>query len=98
MKEKKVTFSDIVRLYDEPEKFFKEAFLSLSLTKPKIRLDYAVYLYKHEKASLGKAAEIAGLSIFEFSELLRVKGVKLKTYEDTSEDTAKSLAILEKVE
>jgi len=96
MKKKKVIFSDIVRLYDEPEIFFKEAFLSLSLTNPKIKLDYAVYLYKHEKASLGKAAEVAGLSIFEFSELLKIRRIKLKTYEDAPEDIKKSLAMLEK--
>jgi len=96
MAKNEITFSDIVNLYDNPEKFFKEAFLSLSITKPKIRLDYAVYLYTHDKVSLGKAAEIAGLSVFEFSELLKVKDIKLKTYQDTPEDIRRSLSILEK--
>jgi len=89
-----ISFAGIINLYESPESFFKEAFLSLSITNPKIKQEYAMYLYKKDTVSLAKAAEVAGLSFFEFTELLKIKGIPLNTAESSMEETNKALEYL----
>lgn len=96
MSSSEVFFSGIVNLYESPESFFKEAFLSLSITNPKIKQEYAIYLYKKESISLAKAAEVAGMSFFEFTELLQLKKIPLKTAESTATETRNALEYLKK--
>jgi len=85
-----ISFAGIINLYETPESFFKEAFLSLSITNPKIKQEYAMYLYKKDTVPLAKAAEVAGLSFFEFTELLKIKGIPLKTAGTSIEETNKT--------
>lgn len=96
MSSSEVFFSGIVNLYESPEIFFKEAFLSLSLTNPKIKQEYAIYLYKNQSVSLAKAAEVAGMSFFEFTELLHLKNIPLKTADVTTSEIKNALNYLNK--
>ncbi|MCB1158750.1 MAG: UPF0175 family protein [Leptospiraceae bacterium] len=87
-------FSKLVEIYNSPEEFYKEAFYSLSITQPEVKINFAIYLYKEEIVSLEKASEIAGMSIFEFKEVLRIKNIELKTYIGTPEDIDKEIELL----
>lgn len=62
--------------YRNREALLEEAFRTMIEVKPSIRSEMAVELYKSEKVSMSKAAEIAGTSIEGFKSLLESKGIK----------------------
>lgn len=43
---------------------------SARLTVPELKVEMAVYLYAQGRLSIGKARELAGLSLWEFRQLL----------------------------
>lgn len=40
-----------------------------------IRMSYAVWLYQHQRVTLGKAAELAGVDIYDFMSLCKANKV-----------------------
>ncbi|NPV62180.1 MAG: UPF0175 family protein [Methanotrichaceae archaeon] len=46
--------------------------------RPGLRIEIAIDLYKNEKVSLWKAAEIAGLCMEEFKDLLASRSIKIE--------------------
>lgn len=53
----------------------KDAFRTLLNVKPNLRISAAVELYKESEISLGKAAELVGVSAIEFKEILANRGI-----------------------
>lgn len=67
------------------------------LTSRELAVELALELYRREKLSLGKAAEVAGLSRFEFGRLLGERGLYLTLdVDDLEQDlaTMRSLGLL----
>jgi predicted HTH domain antitoxin len=62
--------------YENREALLEEAFRTMIEVKPSIRLEMAAELYKSEKVSLSRAAEIAGISMEGFRVFLELKGIK----------------------
>ena len=62
--------------YRNREALLEEAFRTMIEVKPSIRLEMAVVLYKSEKVSMSRAAEIAGTSIEGFKNFLESKGIR----------------------
>lgn len=62
--------------YRNKEALLEEAFRTMIEVKPSVRLEMAVELFKSEKVSMSRAAEIAGISIEGFKNLLESKGIK----------------------
>ena len=62
--------------YKNREALMDEAFRTMIEVKPFIRLEMAVELYKSEKISMSRAAEIAGISIEGFKSFLESRGIK----------------------
>ena len=62
--------------YRNREALLEEAFRTLIEVKPSVKLEIAVELYRSEKVSLSRAAEIAGISMEGFKDLLELKGIK----------------------
>ncbi len=62
--------------YKSREAMLEEAFRIMLEVKPSIKQEMAVELYKSEKVSLSRAAEISGLSIEGFKDILEIKGLK----------------------
>jgi len=87
-------FRNLVKLYENPNKFYEDAYFSISLLKPEIKAKFAIYLYVNSIVSLEKASEIAGMSLFEFKELLKIKGINAKVYAGTKEELSKSVEFL----
>ena len=52
----------------------KDAFRTLFNVKPNLRISAAIELYKEGDISLGKAAEMVGVSTIEFKEILSKVG------------------------
>ena len=70
------------KYYSSISEAVKDAFRALFATKPALKIISAVYLYSNNEVSISKAAEIAGVSIEEFKEILASRGVKREIYPD----------------
>ena len=82
MVEKKIHALIETKYYPSISEVVKDAFRTLFATKPALKIISAVYLYSNNEVSISKAAEIAGVGIEEFKEILASRGVKRKIYPD----------------
>ena len=62
--------------YESREKLFDDAFRTMLEVRPALRTEMAIELYKGEKISLSRAAEIAGMSTEGFKNILEQRGIK----------------------
>lgn len=62
-------------IYKDREALMKDAMRSLLRSKPELRGQLAIELYKRGKVSLSRAAEIGGVDMESFKELLREAGI-----------------------
>jgi len=60
--------------YSSESDAIKSAIMALFESKRELNVVSAIELYKKEKASLARAAEIAGMNLIEFNKLLVWKG------------------------
>lgn len=65
-------------IYNSREELIKDALRALLSMRPGLRIEIAIDLYKNEKVSLWKAAEIAGLCMEEFKDLLASRSIKIE--------------------
>ena len=63
-------------IFEDEESLKNSAYRSLLTLRPKLKVEIALSLYKREKISLGRAAEIAGLSREELKEVMASRGVE----------------------
>lgn len=62
--------------YSSKSDVVKDALRIMMRTRPELRIAIAVELFKSGNFSLGKAAELSGLTIEEFKETLKARGIK----------------------
>lgn len=62
-------------IYKDRDALMTDAMQSLLRSKPELRRELAIELYAIESISLSRAAEISGVDIESFKELLREAGV-----------------------
>ena len=72
--------------YPSMSEAIKDAFRTLFEAKPNLRITSARLLYKNKEVSLSKAAEIAGVSIEEFKEILTAAGIEREIEPDKNID------------
>ena len=63
-----------------------EALRLLFVTRPQLRMEAAIHLYREGEATLGRAAEIAGLTRWEFESLLADRGIEITVMCDPAEE------------
>lgn len=63
-------------VYKNKKELLNDAYRSLLRDKPSLKKEMAVSLYKKERVSLSKAAEMAGMSLEDFKEVLGERGVR----------------------
>lgn len=63
-------------VYKNKTDLFIDAFRALVVLKPHLRVRSAVELYKNKNVSFSRAAEIAGVNMEEFKDILENSGVK----------------------
>lgn len=71
--------------YTNKSDVLKDAIRTLLETKSNLKIAASIEMYKRGKVSIGKASEIAGLSIIEFKELLMVRGIEREIKADAKE-------------
>ena len=65
-------------LYEGERDVIEDGIRHILRSHPEYKIEIAVEKYKQEKASLGKAADIAGVSLEEMKEILKSRRVSLK--------------------
>ncbi|MCK4732881.1 MAG: UPF0175 family protein [Methanophagales archaeon] len=63
--------------YENKGELIKDALRALLRAKPELRRDVAVELYTKKEVSLSRAAEICGMNMEDFKELLKERGIKI---------------------
>ncbi len=71
--------------YSSKSDVVRDAIRLLFETKSNLKLSAAIEMYKDEKVSLSKAAELAGLDTVSFKEILRDRGIKTEIQVDDKE-------------
>lgn len=62
--------------------------------KPNLKIEMAIELYLKEEISFSRAAEIAGMDLEDFKEILKVRGLKVSSYVGSKEDIEKGLKLI----
>jgi len=63
--------------YVNESEVIRDALKILFESRPNLKIAAAIELYKKEEVTLGRAAEIAGMWLIEFKEVLRDRGIKI---------------------
>ena len=63
--------------FNSKDSFIEEAVKYMLSSRGDLKINAAVEMYSSKDVSLGRAAELAGLSIFEFNEILKARGIKI---------------------
>jgi predicted HTH domain antitoxin len=84
------------RTYSSREEVISDAVRALLVLKPGLRIEIALDLYKNGEVSLWKAAEMSGLCLEEFKELLASRSIRIEvgTSNDESLDRLGKLGLL----
>ena len=67
----------------------REVLHASRMTEDELRLELALHLFEEEKLSFGKARELAGMSVWDFQQLLGSRGIPVhydvESYENDRE-------------
>ncbi len=78
------------------EEMISEALDTLLSSRPELRRGVAVELYLQDKVTLSRAAEIAGMNLWQFKDHLRARGIEILVPEETVEDLDAMIASIGK--
>ena len=73
-------------IFSNKTEAIKEALRLLFVTRPQLSVEAAIQLYKEEEVTLGRAAEMAGITRWEFETLLADRGIERSVTCDPAED------------
>ena len=73
----------------------KEALRLLFATRPQLNVEAAVQLYREGEITLGRAAEIAGITRWEFETLLMDRGIARSVTSDPTEELERQVERLQ---
>ena len=73
----------------------KEALRLLFATRPQLSLEAAVQLYREGEVTLGRAAEIAGITRWEFETLLVDRGIARSVTSDPTQELERQVERLQ---
>jgi predicted HTH domain antitoxin len=69
----------------------KEIFESSRMTADELKVELAVTLYSAKRLSIGKSRELAGMSLWQFRQLLASRGIAAHLDEEDLNDDVASL-------
>jgi len=84
----------VPKYYNSIDNLIEDAFRALLNSKPGLKVEIAIELYFNEEVSLSGAAEIAGMDIEGFKELLKMRGLKVTSYIGSKEDIESGLRLI----
>jgi len=84
----------VPRYYKSKDALIEDAFRALLNLKPWIKVEMGVELYLRAEVSLSRAAEIAGMDIESFKDMLKARGFKVSSYIGSKEDIESGLRLI----
>jgi predicted HTH domain antitoxin len=84
----------VPKYYKSVDNLIEDAFRALLNLKPGLKVEMAIELYLREEISLSRGAEIAGMDIEDFKEILKVRGLKVTSYIGSKEDIESGLRLI----
>jgi predicted HTH domain antitoxin len=84
-------------IYKSKSEVISHALDVLLAVRPELRIEMAVELYKADKITLSKAAEIAGISLPHFKEILAKKNIQIVIPEESKKEIEKSIEIIKRL-
>lgn len=83
--------------YASIDEAVKDAFRTLLNAKPNLKTVAAIELYKEGAVSLGKAAEIAGVTTIEFKDMLADRGTMREVSSTSVEELEKGVELIKRL-
>jgi predicted HTH domain antitoxin len=83
--------------YANIDEAVKDAFRTLLNAKPNLKTVAAIELYKEGAVSLGKAAEIAGVTTVEFKDILADRGIMREVSSRSVEELEKGVELIKRL-
>ena len=83
--------------YTSIDEAVKDAFRTLLNAKPDLKTVAAIELYKDGAVSLGKAAEIAGVTTIEFKDILADRGIRREVGSRSVEELEKGVELIKRL-
>ncbi len=83
--------------YASIDEAVKDAFRTLLNAKPNLKTVAAIELYKEGAVSLGKAAEIAGVTTVEFKDILADRGIMREVSSRSVEELEKGVELIKRL-
>jgi predicted HTH domain antitoxin len=84
-------------LFPSEEQALREAISVLFTVKPVLRLEAAIEMFKSDEVSLGRAAEIAGLTRWQFQNLLAQRGIVQEMEVESLEDLQQQVRTVQRL-
>ena len=81
-------------VFESEESLTASAYRSLLMLQPALKLEIALSLYEREEISLGRAAEMAGISREQMKELLAARGIERKYPQRSQEEVDRDVELL----
>jgi predicted HTH domain antitoxin len=72
----------------------REAINTFFAVKPKMRLEAAIQLFRDKKVTLGRAAEIAGIDLWQLKDILGDRGINIVVECDDSQEMDRRISSL----
>lgn len=83
--------------YSNKSEVVRDALRLFFESKQKLRIAAATEMYKKDKISLARAAELAGFTSVEFKEILRDRGIKIILERKGKKEIKKQTELMKKV-
>lgn len=83
--------------YSSIDEAVKDAFRTLLNVKPDLKITAAIVLYREGEISLGKAAEMIGVSTIEFKDILADRGISRKVGARSIEELRRGVELIKKL-
>ena len=81
-------------VFENEESLTTSAYRSLLTLQPELKLEIALSLYQGEEISLGRVAEMAGISREQMKEVLAARGIERKYPQRSQEQVDRDVSLL----
>lgn len=81
-------------IFKDRSDVLREAINTFFAVKPKMRLEAAIQLFKDNRVTLGRAAEIAGIDRWQLKDILADRGINIIVECDDSEEMDRRISRL----
>lgn len=82
--------------FSSKDRLIEEAIKYMMASRGDLKINAAVQMYSSEEVSIGRASELAGLSIFEFKEILKARSIKIVVEAPSKEEIDWQISEIEK--